>query len=358
MLVTKNPIAVTIQNVVKFPWHFLQIFTGTKSFEKNLLLGNRYLNTCNLHVARLSLAMKMASMRRRRLSSLVPDEHALAYERDGYVRIENFLEDDHFQALLAEMHSTAFDRVDMRQGSTITRRSMVDDADLLSRPAIQKARDDTRLLNLVRYVASHAGQPLITLQAVLAKASGASDPQSDLHSDTFHATAKAWLFLTDVNEDDGPFCYVPGSHKVTPERYAWEKQISTDLDAVENTYSRRGSLRVPLDQLEKLGYPQPVKMVVKANTLIVADTHGFHARCASSKDNTRIEIYASLRRNPYLPFVARMFGGLHIAALPFVHRRINRLVISALDTMKKLKIKGNPWVSIGPGKVDEWTHGD
>ena len=347
-----------MQNVVKLPWHFLQIFTGTKSFEKNQLLGNRFLNTKNLHVTRLSLAMKMAAMRRRGLLSQVPDEHASAYERDGYVRIENFLEEDHFQSLLAEVHGNEFDRVDMRQGSTITRRSMIDYADLTSRPAILRARNDARLLNLVRYVASHAGQPLITLQTVLAKASGASDPQSDLHSDTFHATAKAWLFLTDVNEDDGPFCYVPGSHKITPERYAWEKSISTDLDAVENTYSRRGSLRVPQDQLEQLGYPQPVKMVVKANTLVVADTHGFHARCASPKDNTRIEIYASLRRSPYLPFIAKTFGGLHIAALPFINRRINRLVISALDQMKKLKIKGNPWVSIGSGKVDEWTHGD
>jgi hypothetical protein len=358
MLLTKNPLAVGMQNFLKFPLHFLQIFTGAKSFEKNALLGSRFLNANNLHVFRVSLAMRMAAMRRRRLAALVTAEQAVAYERDGFVRLDNFLDEDHFQALLHEVKDTDFDRVDMQQGSTITRRSMIDDADLDSRPAIQQARNDNRLLNLVRYIASHAGQPLVTLQTVLAKANGNPDPQSELHSDTFHATAKAWLFLTDVEEDDGLFCYVAGSHKITAQRYAWEKSISTELDSVENRYSRRGSLRLPQDQLSMLGYPQPTKMVVKANTLVVADTHGFHARCASPKNTTRIEIYASLRRGPYLPFAAAPLGGLHIAALPFIKRRINHLVISGLGQMNRLGIRGNPWKSIGRGKTDEWTHGE
>lgn len=300
--------------------------------------------------------MRMAEIRRRRLTKSISLEQVSDYERDGFVRINNFLDTKHFEALQLEIQNNEFDRVEMRQGSTITRRSMVDNIDLNLRPAIQQARDDKRLLNLVRYVASHAGQPLVTLQTVLAKANGNPDPQSDLHSDTFHATAKAWLFLTDVGEDDGPFCYVAGSHKMTPQRYAWEKTVSTELESVENTYSRRGSLRLPKDRLSELDYPQPTKMIVKANTLIVADTHGFHARCASPKNTTRIEIYLSLRRNPYLPYVAVPIGGLHIAAIPYIKRRINRLVIASLDHLSNIGIKNNPWKSVGRGKVDEWTH--
>jgi hypothetical protein len=260
--------------------------------------------------------------------------------------------------LLRELHDTEFDRVDMHQGSTVTRRSMIDDEDVACRPAIRQARTNTRMLNLIRYVASHAGQPLVTLQTVLAKGHGTPDPQCDLHSDTFHATAKAWLFLTDVDEDDGPFCYVAGSHEISKARYAWEKSVSTTLDSIENTYSRRGSLRLAQEQLSALGYPQPTRMVVKANTLIIADTHGFHARCASVKDTTRIEIYASLRRNPYLPFVAASLAGLHIAALPFIKGRLNRLVTDSLKLLQRAGIKGSPWQAIGRGKADEWTHGE
>lgn len=348
--------SMTMRSVLGFPLYFLQIFSGAKSFEKNPLLGSHFLNARNLHVRRVSLAMRMAGLRRRLLRSHISAQQAEAYERDGYVRIDNFLPEEQFQQLLEEMHGSEFERVDMHQGSTITRRSMIDDQDLLSRPALRQARDSQQLKNLVQYVGSHAGQALVTLQTVLAKSQGTPDPQSDLHSDTFHATAKAWLFLTEVGEDDGPFCYVAGSHRMTPQRYAWEKAISTSLDSVENTYSRRGSLRVSPDKLAELGYPPPTRMVVKPNTLIVADTHGFHARCASPVDTTRIEIYASLRRGPYLPFVARSLGGLHLGALPFVKGRINRLVVSGLHRMQKLGLRGCPWQSIGQGKVDEWTH--
>ena len=183
-------------------------------------------------------------------------------------------------------------------------------------------------------------------------------------ADTTEATfttekpAKIWVQAgtADVEEDDGPFCYVAGSHKMTAKRYAWEKTISTQLDSVENTYSRRGSLRLPADQLGELDYPQPTKMIVKANTLVVADTHGFHARCPSFRNTTRIEIYLSLRRNPFLPYVAAPLGGLHIAALPFIKRRINRTILTALDQLSRLGIKGSPWKPIGRGKVNEWTH--
>ena len=119
-----------------------------------------------------------------------------------------------------------------------------------------------------------------------------------------------------MGEEDGPFSYVLGSHKVTPQRMAWEKRISENADTIENKYSARGSLRIMPDELSALGYGQPVKMVVKANTLIVADTHGFHARCPSYKETTRVEIYGSLRRNPYLPVT-----GMHIASLSFVKAR-------------------------------------
>lgn len=355
---SEQTLAQTVHRTLKFPLNFVQLFTGVKSFEKNALLGSRFLNERNLHVSRVSIAMRLAARRRRRLAALIPPELAEAYERDGFVRIDNFLDEAHFQALLKEVHETDFDRVDMHQGSTTTRRSMIDDVDLQTRPAIHRARESKTLLNLVQYIGSHAGRPLITLQTVLAKGSGNPDPQSDLHSDTFHATAKAWLFLTDVEEDDGPFCYVAGSHKMTDQRYAWEKSISTSLDSVENRYSRRGSLRVPRDKLAAMGYPEPTKMIVKANTLVVADTHGFHARCASAKNTTRIEIYASLRRNPFLPFVALPVQGFHLAALPFVKNRVNRLIINTLARVAKAGIKNTPWHAIGRGKSDEWTHAE
>lgn len=344
-------IGMNISQVLKLPIHAAQIFTGAKSFEKNTLLGSARLNRYGLHVKRVEWAMKMASWRRKKLAKHISKEHMAQYQADGFVMVENFLPENLFREVQAEVARDDFSRYDMRQGRTVTRRVSLDDQDIKDKPGLSAAKNDSGLLNLVRYVASYGGQPYIGLQIVLAEADEkkAADPQVSLHSDTFHPTAKCWLFLQDVNEDDGPFCYVKSSHKVSPQRYAWEKQISENIDEIDNKYSARGSMRISEAELAELGYPEPTKMVVKANTLVVADTHGFHARCYSPKPTTRIEIYGSLRRNPFIPYV-----GLHLPSLFFLRGRMNSLVVDGLSLLEKLKIRGNPWRYIGRGKVDEW----
>ena len=57
-------------------------------------------------------------------------------------------------------------------------------------------------------------------------------------------------------------------------------------------------------------------MAVPANTLVVADTSGFHARTQSLRPSHRVEIYATFRRSPFLPWT----GG-HLLALPWISGR-------------------------------------
>src|SRR5438132_582901 len=78
-----------------------------------------------------------------------------------------------------------------------------------------------------RYIGSRDAEPVAWIQSILRHAcDGPPDPQTALHADTFHPTVKAWLFLTDVAADQGPFTYVPGSHRLSPERLAWERRMS------------------------------------------------------------------------------------------------------------------------------------
>ena len=344
-----------LTSVLLSPFYALQLASGAKSFADNPVIGSKTLNRMGLHAKRVSIAMDMANWRRKSLANLVTAEQRREYEENGFVKIENFLPPEVFAQVTAELENCDFDRYDMLQGTTVTRRALIDDSDVERLPGFKAARNDPRMTNLLRYVSSHDGQPLLVVQVVMALAStpskeSAADPQTALHSDTFQPTAKAWLFLKDVGEEDGPFSYVPGSHKVTPQRLAWEQGISENADTIENKYSARGSLRIMPDELAALGYGQPVKMVVKANTLIVADTHGFHARCPSYKPTTRIEIYGSLRRNPFLPVT-----GMHMASLGFVKSRVNRLIIGAMGLRGKLGLKGSPWKPAGHGKAGEWS---
>ncbi len=333
------------------PIQALQIASTAKSFEKNRVIGSRRLNELGLHTARVRRAARMAQRRRRKLAHAVDSDHIEQFARTGFFRIDNFLPGQVFDNVKRELERD-FERYDMIQGSAVTRMGLIDDVDLRKRPGLKAARHDRRMLQLLHYASSHGGQPLVTLQAVFAnqtQAAPAGDPQTALHADTFHASAKAWLFLHDVGSQDGPFMYVPGSHEMTSQRYEWERAMSCGRLENRDVYSRRGSLRISTSELEQLGYGAPVSLTVKANTLIVADTHGFHARSASPHRTSRMEIYSYLRRNPFLPWT-----GFHAASFPGVEMRMNRLAVAGLNTLEKLGLKQSPWQYAGRGRMDEW----
>jgi hypothetical protein len=158
---------------------------------------------------------------------------------------------------------------------------------------------------LIRYIGSRDAEPVVWIQSILRHAvDGPPDPQTALHADTFHPTVKAWLFLTDVAADAGPFTYVPGSHRLTPERLAWERRMSLAAPTSPDADTREGSFRAAADDLAAMGLPAPRVFAVPANTLVVADTFGFHARGPSTGRSLRVEIWAYGRRSPFVPWAA------------------------------------------------------
>jgi hypothetical protein len=69
---------------------------------------------------------------------------------------------------------------------------------------------------------------------------------------------------------------------------------------------RRGEPRlvraVSRGEIAAMNLPEPRSIAVPANTLVVADTFGFHARGPSAGPALRVEIWAFGRRNPFLPW--------------------------------------------------------
>lgn len=298
------------------PWWALQLATGAKAFSDNPLIGSRRLNERGLHVARVKLAHRLAWARRRRLHWRVSAADAAAFERDGYVCVRDFLPADAFHALRDQVMAFQGPAREMVQGDTITRRYALDPAALQAMPAARALLRNRRWQGLVRYVGSFDTEPLTYIQTILSHRRDAPpDPQTSFHADTFHPTVKAWLFLTDVKEDEGPLTYVPGSHRLTPARLAWEKARSIEGGGPDRL-SQRGSLRIEEAELGELGLPAPVRFAVPANTLVVADTNGFHARGPSVRPSTRVEIWAYGRRNPFLPWT-----GLDLTGMPGLAER-------------------------------------
>jgi phytanoyl-CoA dioxygenase PhyH len=320
------------------PLWIAQLATGTKSFERNALIGSQRLNRWGLHASRVAIAYRLAQARRRRLARLVSEEDRAAFDRDGFVVRPNFLADDQFAALQDQVRAYRGPLREITEGDTVMRKIALDPRALAALPALGPVLRSTEWRGLIRYAGSRDAEPVVWIQSILRHASpGPADPQTYLHADTFHPTVKAWLFLTDVAEEAGPFTYVPGSHRLTPERLQWERRMSLSASQSANAEDRQGSFRIDPAELALLSLPLPRTFAVPANTLIVADTFGFHARGPSERPSLRVEVWAYGPRSPFLPWAA---------LIPWTTKTLGmRSVVSwkFADALDKAGMKKNRW---------------
>jgi hypothetical protein len=125
---------------------------------------------------------------------------------------------------------------------------------------------------------------------------------------------------------------------MTEARLSWEREQSIVAAANADRYSARGSFRVSAEDLQRMELARPQAFAVPANTLVVADTVGFHARGHSARPSRRVEIWAYGRRNPFLPWT-----GLDPWSLPGLAERRIPALWQALDFGEKLKLARNSW---------------
>jgi hypothetical protein len=325
------------------PIWFLALFTEAKSFADNPILGSPALNRAGLHVWRLRAAHALAGWRRKRLASPVPMELRERFDRDGFVVIENVLPDVEFEQLRKALFEAELECRIHQQGDTITRRVPLGPALQRRFPSLGRMVKDRTWRRLIAYVASTRCRPLYYLQTIAGGVlDGPADPQIDLHSDTFHPSLKAWLFLTDVAEEGRPLTYVAGSHRLSPERLAWERRKSVEVLESGDRLSQRGSFRVRPDELAALGLAAPTRFCVPANTLVIVDTCGFHSRADASGPTVRVELWGFCRRNPFVPWVG---GGLW-AWPSFADRRAG-LVYRLVDRLSAWGLLKQHWVPGG-----------
>ena len=125
-----------------------------------------------------------------------------------------------------------------------------------------------------------------------------SDLQQELHRDTFHPSFKLWFFLDDCKDEQG-FCYVKNSHLLSAPRKEWEYKQSVEA-SIYGAEDTGGSFRINDAELIKLGLNKAIAFQPKANSLLIANTFGFHCRGEASPNAQRKAIYASLRPSPFL----------------------------------------------------------
>lgn len=294
----------SLHTIAMTPLWLVQLLYSSKSFEKNPILGNRLLNRLGLHVIRILLAHGITRLRGLFLLPLASRDLQRTFHTQGYLLIPDFLPPDEFAALENEARNYRGNVRECVQGDTQTHRTLLDPNSLKTLPACQKLLDAPRYKHALQWAAVRYGLPLTFIEQVRNGyvTDGGDDPQKQLHADTFHPTMKSWLFLDDVSEQHGPFSYVVGSNRLTLKRLAWEYRQSVLGRDLPDRYARRGSMRCSEQDRMALNLPEPTRFIVPRNTLVIANTFGFHARSPAAKHSTRLAIYADSRSNPFNPW--------------------------------------------------------
>lgn len=213
-----------------------------------------------------------------------------AFLQDGLVVVPDALPSDTADVLRAAIERCAVWSPHKTHGNQVSR----DVADNVWADVGRVFRDAGRV---------HARFVDRTLMQRLRIEPGADDIQRVPHSDTFFSALKWWWFPDDVT--DGAFNYAVGSPTLTPAllRWHWRQSVAACKGYAEwRTLSHgEGSLRINADELAELGLSmEPVR--VKANTLVIANVFGFHARGEPSATVERSALHGSIRvRCPFDP---------------------------------------------------------
>lgn len=254
--------------------------------------GSPLANRLGLQLARafvMNRRVKRACSERR--SVVHPAYEALA--RDGVASIPDFLPADVFRAVSSEFEAAR------KAGLFVTAPCVEDNGVIEDLVAVGKNRqhfpvthrtfgDNQSLRDLVGDIIGRTPDTTSLIISVMRQSLEPTTParmigSNYIHADIHFPSVKAWLYLNDIDESNGAFVFAPGSHKLTIGRLAYEYEASVRVarakaDGAVHSTVPYGLARIPRpDQLRQMGIVEK-SFVGKANTLVVANTMGFHRR--------------------------------------------------------------------------------
>jgi len=334
-----------IRRTMMTPVWLAQILTPSKSFKANPIIGSRLLNRMGLHVGRLLAAHAIMGLRYALQTPFLSAKDRKAFWRDGFILKHDFLPRAEFEALRDAVFRYEGVVRELIEGKTVTQRVLLTQDLQEQIPAFRRIARHLGLVRLMRYASATNSAPLFYVENLVRRGNKSeTDPQTTFHSDTFHPTAKCWLFLHDVTADEGPFVYVPGSHRLTWARVKWEHRRSLTARDCRDGHSEHGSFRVQPHELPEMGYKRsPRTFTVSANTLVVASTFGFHARGTAASATSRQAVWGFSRTNPFSPF-----PGIDCALTRWVGDILRRLYFRSLDHRTRNGAVPNRRIYTGP----------
>ncbi len=207
------------------------------------------------------------------LSKIEIEKMAAVMKRDGFYIFENKLSEEMINELCAaalsipcnyldiDTNSYSSEKVLFNPDNPISPRYEFDNTSIINLPAIQKLIfDQTLLLFAQEYLGTKPILDLIALWwSIPFDGRGKSAAAQMYHFDMDRIKfMKFFFYLTDVDTNTGPHCFVKGSHVILPKSLARDGRFSDS--EIENYY----------------GSDNAIEICGKRGSIIAVDTRGFH----------------------------------------------------------------------------------
>ena len=124
-----------------------------------------------------------------------------------------------------------------------------------------------------------------------------NDVNSYWHVDTYHNTHKAWLYLSDVTNDHGPFNYLKKSSAFSVRRLLWEF-----LNSIKKYFNKSYRPFFVDEKNVQTFEKNKIEVICKKNSFLIANTHGYHRRGDAKPNMVRDRISFFTRENPFKIF--------------------------------------------------------
>lgn len=270
-----------------------------KIFSADKVVDNWLFNLIGVQVFRTIAARLVYNSRPVRTSGTLEDK-IQKLQREGMLVWPNFLPAEQFETLKRECVDALRSEngfKSRRSGRNIDARIAVRNIDVSSIPTLRGLLVDRRLQGILEAAERRVVGDLAAIAKIehLTQGSEAEsqDPQTQLHSDIFFTSHKAWFYITDVTAKDGPLVFVKGSHHLTPRQLFYVYTHSCFRAPSEDR-----SRRISAEELNKMGFGETI-LTCSRNTLVVANTCGYHRRLQGEAGRERLSVHLELRTDPF-----------------------------------------------------------
>ena len=248
------------------------------------IIADKELNSLGLQVYRWLIFEQMFEEKRKKTSLYSSVYHKQILE-NGFIKVENFMNQLHLEELENEISSIPIDVLKKKECFNLPLKMNISNHKMLQ-----------EIFKLCQADNSYFEDSLYLRKIVhMPPGDYCEDArQYNFHVDKFYPNYKLWLYPFNVSKKSGPLAFFKGSNVNTIKKMQWvHNRVINGQDWSRAHYNANDYK----DTMKNMGFEEEIVCAAKKNTLFIVDTRMFHRRTPAALSKERICFRAILKRN-------------------------------------------------------------